>query len=516
MSIRPDISEQASRIDAYRIASKDVVRLCYAGEVVKKRSSKVLRSRTTIQVGAEIFGDSSIESDLESINLMIQSLQEVGLKDITLSLGHAGFTELILSLFKDLDDSKFSQLEEALIKKSKSDIANIISSDNKNLPLIMDLCDMYGEEEIIEEAKNTYKDLGNKAISYLDHLNKIVKALNFDQSVKIHIDIGEVQGFKYHNGIKLDQLREGSKQLTKIGTTGRGIGTAYEDRVGRRSIRVTDLYDENKLKEKLQESLEFYNSIFKHSFNAEGIDLNELFEKNLKQGEKLKPYIGSVIEEIRDLQEADKKILFEGAQGALLDVSLGTYPYVTSSNSSVGGIASGIGISPTNIDYSLGIAKAYTTRVGEGPFPTELFDDIGTFLAEKGGEVGATTGRPRRCGWLDAFLLSHTVKLNGIDGLCITKIDVLDGLETIKVCTDYSSNISKGEILETLALEDVEPIYTELKGWEEPTAGKQSFEELNDRAKEFILNIEDLCKVPVIMISTGPKREDTIIRKYPL
>ena len=202
LSIRPDISEQASRIDAYRIASKDVVRLCYAGEVVKKRSSKVLRSRTTIQVGAEIFGDSSIESDLESINLMIQSLQEVGLKDITLSLGHAGFTELILSLFKDLDDSKFSQLEEALIKKSKSDIANIISSDNKNLPLIMDLCDMYGEEEIIEEAKNTYKDLGNKAISYLDHLNKIVKALNFDQSVKIHIDIGEVQGFKYHNGIE--------------------------------------------------------------------------------------------------------------------------------------------------------------------------------------------------------------------------------------------------------------------------------------------------------------------------
>ena len=201
LSIRPDISEQASRIDAYRIASKDVVRLCYAGEVVKKRSSKVLRSRTTIQVGAEIFGDSSIESDLESINLMIQSLQEVGLKDITLSLGHAGFTELILSLFKDLDDSKFSQLEEALIKKSKSDIANIISSDNKNLPLIMNLCDMYGEEEIIEEAKNTYKDLGNKAISYLDHLNKIVKALNFDQSVKIHIDIGEVQGFKYHNGI---------------------------------------------------------------------------------------------------------------------------------------------------------------------------------------------------------------------------------------------------------------------------------------------------------------------------
>ena len=318
----------------------------------------------------------------------------------------------------------------------------------------------------------------------------------------------------YH--IKLDQLREGSKKLTKIGTTGRGIGTAYEDRVGRRSIRVADLYNEKKLKDKLEEVLDFYNSIFIHSFNSEEIDLNELFEKNLKQGEKLKPYVGNVIQEVRDLQEADKKILFEGAQGALLDVSLGTYPYVTSSNSSVGGIASGIGISPTNIDFSLGIAKAYTTRVGEGPFPTELFDEMGTYLAEKGGEVGATTGRPRRCGWLDAFLLSHTVQLNGIDGLCITKIDVLDGLETIKICTDYSSDLSKAEILETLTLEGVEPIYTEFKGWEEPTAGKQSFEELNDMAKEFILNIEDLCKVPVIMISTGPKREDTIIREYPL
>ena len=318
----------------------------------------------------------------------------------------------------------------------------------------------------------------------------------------------------YH--IKLDQLREGSKNLTKIGTTGRGIGTAYEDRVGRRSIRVADLYNEKELKDKLEEVLDFYNSIFIHSFNSEEIGLNELLEKNLKQGEKLKPYVGNVIQEVRDLQQADKKILFEGAQGALLDVSLGTYPYVTSSNSSVGGIASGIGLSPTNIDFSLGIAKAYTTRVGEGPFPTELFDEMGTYLAEKGGEVGATTGRPRRCGWLDAFLLSHTVQLNGIDGLCITKIDVLDGLESIKVCTDYSSDFSKAEILETLTLEGVEPIYTEFKGWEEPTAGKQSFEELNDMAKEFILNIEDLCKVPVIMISTGPKREDTIIREYPL
>ena len=201
LSIRPDISEQASRIDAYRIASKDVIRLCYAGDVVKKRASKVLRSRTTIQVGAEIFGDSSIESDLESINLMIKSLQEVGLKNITLSLGHAGFTAAVMSLFQDLNDSTLSQLEAALTRKSKSDISNIISSDHKDLNLIMDLCDMYGSEEIIKKAKTIFKELGDEVIGYLQHLNEIVNALDLDQSITVHIDIGEVKGFKYHNGI---------------------------------------------------------------------------------------------------------------------------------------------------------------------------------------------------------------------------------------------------------------------------------------------------------------------------
>ena len=201
LSIRPDISEQASRIDAYRIASKDVIRLCYAGDVVKKRTSKVLRSRTTIQVGAEIFGDSSIESDLESINLMVKSLQEVGLKDLTLSLGHAGFTAAVMSLFQDLGDSLFFQLEEALIRKSKSDISNIIPSNHKDLNLIMDLCDMYGSRDIIEKAKEIFKELGDEVFGYLEHLTQIVNALDLEESVKIHIDIGEVQGFKYHNGI---------------------------------------------------------------------------------------------------------------------------------------------------------------------------------------------------------------------------------------------------------------------------------------------------------------------------
>ena len=318
----------------------------------------------------------------------------------------------------------------------------------------------------------------------------------------------------YHK--KIDQLRERSRSGTKIGTTGRGIGPAYEDRVGRRSIRVADLYDPNALKLKLEEALDIYNFLIKRHDEDQQEDLNELLDENLKQAERLKPFVGNVIAELKAFQESNKTILFEGAQGALLDYSLGTYPFVTSSNSSLGGIASGAGISATSIDYSLGICKAYTTRVGEGPFPTELNDEIGSYLAEKGGEVGASTGRPRRCGWLDAVLLSHTVYLNGINGICLTKIDVLDGLEKIKICSDYSSSLSREDILESLALNDIEPQYIELEGWQEPTAGVQRFEDLNDKAIDFIAKVEELCGAPIVMISTGPRREDAIIRKYPL
>ena len=318
----------------------------------------------------------------------------------------------------------------------------------------------------------------------------------------------------YHK--KIDQLRERSRSGTKIGTTGRGIGPAYEDRVGRRSIRVADLYDPSVLKVKLEEALDIYNFLIKRHDEAQQEDLNELLDENLKQAERLKPFVGNVIAELKAFQESNKTILFEGAQGALLDYSLGTYPFVTSSNSSLGGIASGAGISATSIDYSLGISKAYTTRVGEGPFPTELNDEIGSYLAEKGGEVGASTGRPRRCGWLDAVLLSHSVYLNGINGICLTKIDVLDGLDKIKICTDYSSSLSREEILESLTLNDIEPQYIELEGWQEPTAGVQRFEDLNDKAIDFIAKVEELCGAPIVMISTGPRREDAIIRKYPL
>mgnify|MGYP001163935269 FL=1 len=229
LSIRPDISEQASRIDAYRIASKDVVRLCYAGDVVKKHTSKALRSRTTIQAGAEIFGDSSIQSDLESINLMIKSLQEVGLKKITLSLGHAGFTAAVMSKFKDLEDSVFSQLEEALMRKSKSDISDIMPSDTKNLHLIIDLCDMYGSEKIIDHAKKSFEELGVEVLGYLEHLSKIIQSLNFDPSVKIHVDLGEVQGFKYHNGIVFSAYSESAGYALAKGGRYDGLRKTEDD-----------------------------------------------------------------------------------------------------------------------------------------------------------------------------------------------------------------------------------------------------------------------------------------------
>ena len=320
----------------------------------------------------------------------------------------------------------------------------------------------------------------------------------------------------YHR--KIDQLRERSRSGTKIGTTGRGIGPAYEDRVGRRAIRVADLYDPKVLKVKLEEALDIYNFLIARHDETQQEELNELLDNNLKQAERLKPFIGNVIAELKVFQENNKTILFEGAQGALLDYSLGTYPFVTSSNSSIGGIASGVGISPSKIDYSLGISKAYTTRVGEGPFPTELDynNEIGHLLAKKGEEIGSSTGRLRRCGWLDAVLLSHSVYLNGINGICLTKIDVLDGIKTIKICVDYASSISSEEILESMALSDVQPIYIEVEGWQEPTAGVQKFEDLNNKAIDFIEKIEELCGVPVVMISTGAGREDVIIREYPL
>ena len=365
--------------------------------------------------------------------------------------------------------------------------------------------------------KNIKCFLGRGVVISLKALfSEIDDALEFIGDIKERLVISTAACLIQPYHIKIDQLRERSRSGTKIGTTGRGIGPAYEDRVGRRSIRVADLYDPKILKIKLEEALDIYNFLIKRHDASQQEDLSHLIDVNLKQAERLKPFVGNVISELKKIQEEGKIVLFEGAQGALLDYSLGTYPFVTSSNSSLGGIASGAGVSATNIDYSLGISKAYATRVGEGPFPTELNNEIGSYIAEKGSEVGASTGRPRRCGWLDAVLLSHTAYLNGIDGICLTKIDVLDGLKKIKICTDYTSTLSREEVLESMALKDIEPQYIELNGWEESTAGIQKFTDLNPQAVMFVEKIEELCNTPVVMISTGPRREDIIIREYPL
>ena len=365
--------------------------------------------------------------------------------------------------------------------------------------------------------KNIKCFLGRGVVISLDALfSEIDDAFEFIGDIKERLVVSNAACLIQPYHIKIDQLRERSRSGTKIGTTGRGIGPAYEDRVGRRSIRVEDLYNHEILKIKLEEALDIYNFLIKRHDASQQEDLNELLDNNLRQAERLKPFVGNVIADLKKYKNEGKTVLFEGAQGALLDYSLGTYPFVTSSNSSLGGIAPGAGVSATEIDFSLGISKAYTTRVGEGPFPTELSDKTGSYIADKGGEVGATTGRPRRCGWLDAVLLSHTVYLNGIDGICLTKIDVLDGLEKIKICVDYKSSLSREEVLESMALNDVEPQYIELEGWQEPTAGIQNFEDLNDQATLFVHKVEELCGAKVVMISTGPRREDVIIREYPL
>ena len=311
----------------------------------------------------------------------------------------------------------------------------------------------------------------------------------------------------------IDAASEKAKGKNKIGSTLKGIGPTYMDKTGRNGFRIGDLENEDwktkyfELSKKHQRLIKFYDVEIDFSLEDLEIDFFDAIEKLRKitfvDSENL----------LFNSQDENKSILAEGAQGSLLDIDFGTYPYVTSSNTTAAGACTGLGISPNSINDVFGIFKAYTTRVGSGPFPTELFDEYGKRMSKVGNEFGATTGRPRRCGWLDGFLLSNMVKVSGVDGLCLTKIDVLDGLEKVKISTDYISQQSSATLMETMDIEGVEPVYLELEGWTEPTSGKTKYDELNDNAKLFIEKIEEIAGVPVIMISTGPKREDTIIRE---
>ena len=319
----------------------------------------------------------------------------------------------------------------------------------------------------------------------------------------------------YHEA--LDHAREVKLGKSAIGTTGRGIGPAYEDKVARRALRVADLADLTAFSEKLTDILDFHNFSLTQYYGVDPISHSELMAKVEVYARELLPMMEDVCELVHNSREAGENLLFEGAQGTLLDIDHGTFPYVTSSNTTAGGTATGSGLGPCYIDYVLGITKAYTTRVGGGPFPTELFDDVGARLAEKGDEFGATTGRPRRCGWLDAVALKRAVQINSVTGFCLTKLDVLDGLETVKIATAY---LVDGERQNTMpcgaeGFAAVTPEYLELPGWSETTAGAQSLEQLPENALAFIKKIEELVGAPVDIVSTGPDRNETIILKHP-
>jgi len=317
--------------------------------------------------------------------------------------------------------------------------------------------------------------------------------------------------------IALDQARELASGLQAIGTTGRGIGPAYEDKAARRSLRISDLFDSEKFSERLTVPMEFHNFMLKAYYKADTVDIAQTCDAWLAMAERIKPLVIDVPENLQRLRSAGENILYEGAQGTLLDVDHGTYPFVTSSNTTAGAAATGTGIGPGAIDYVLGIVKAYTTRVGSGPFPTELFDDMGRHLASVGAEFGATTGRPRRCGWFDAVALRRAIINSSISGLCVTKLDVLDGLETIKICIGYRLDDAVIDSPPFLVSRyaDCEPVYEELPGWRASTVGITALDQLPDEARAYLHRLEEILEISVDLVSTGADRDQNIIIRHP-
>ena len=345
--------------------------------------------------------------------------------------------------------------------------------------------------------------IGNGVVLAPDALLDEIKALEVQG---IHLDhrlfIAEQSSLILPSHVALDKARETSNHAArhaKIGTTGRGIGPAYEDKAARRAIRLADLLNERAFAEKLEAVLDYHNFILQYYYKVSSVDYKQTFDDYVKYGERLKPYIADVTALLQKAQASQQNILFEGAQGSMLDIDHGTYPYVTSSNTLSGAASIGSGVGPAFIDKVLGVTKAYTTRVGEGPFPTELFDAAGKHLAEQGREFGSTTGRPRRCGWLDLVALQKSVFLNSVDVLALTKLDVLDGLPEIKLAINYDS---AGK-----------PVYETMDAWQQPTTGITAYDALPAAAQRFIRYIEDFLSIPVAMISTGCDRKDVVVVK---
>ena len=320
----------------------------------------------------------------------------------------------------------------------------------------------------------------------------------------------------YH--IALDNAREKARGEKAIGTTGRGIGPAYEDKVARRGLRVGDLFDKKAFAQKLKEIIEYHNFQLVNYYKVEPVDYQKTLDDIMAIADILTGMVVDVSDLLYKATQKGELVMFEGAQGTLLDIDHGTYPYVTSSNTTAGGVATGSGLGPRYVGYVLGIIKAYSTRVGAGPFPTELFDETGDFLREKGQEFGATTGRSRRTGWLDIIAIRRAVQINSLSGFCMTKLDVLDGLKEVKVCVGY--RLPNGEVIETTPLaaddwEGIEPIYESMPGWNESTFGVKDKAQLPQAALNYIKRVEELTGVPVDIVSTGPDRSETIILRHP-
>ena len=342
-----------------------------------------------------------------------------------------------------------------------------------------------------------------------------LEAAGVDVCSRLHISEACPLILPYH--VALDHARESAKGAGKIGTTGRGIGPAYEDKVARRAIRVQDLLARERFAAKLGEVLDYHNFVLKHYFSAEIVDFQKTLDAAMAHAERIRPHVADVPRMLYEANRAGHNLLFEGAQGSLLDVDHGTYPYVTSSNCLAGAASAGAGIAPQALHYVLGITKAYTTRVGSGPFPTELDDDIGRHLAERGNEFGSTTGRARRVGWFDAAALKRSIQLNGVSGLCVTKLDVLDGVETLRLGVGYRLDSAMSDILPVGAelLARCEPVYEDIPGWQQSTVGVKDYRALPINAQRYLERIEQICGVPVDVVSTGPERDETIVRRQP-
>jgi adenylosuccinate synthase len=360
--------------------------------------------------------------------------------------------------------------------------------------------------------------IGNGVVLSLEALFEEITLLeNLGLQVRNRLKISEACTLILPVHVAIDLAREKARGNKAIGTTGRGIGPAYEDKVARRALRAGDLLNPSVFAEKLKELIELHNFMLVNYYQTAAVDYQKICDETLRLAEQLKPMLADVGETVYAAQRQGQNILFEGAQGALLDVDHGTYPYVTSSSTTAGGAATGTGVGPLSLDYVLGITKAYATRVGNGPFPTELFDENGEHLATKGHEFGATTGRKRRTGWFDAVAMRKSAQLNSLSGICLTKLDVLDGLKTLGICNSYRLN---GQITDTAPLSAEQyaacsAIIEEMPGWEESTAGITDYAQLPDNAKAYIARIEALVGVKITLLSTGADRNDTIILQHP-